>query len=115
MPTELLAQTSPLTWEHIGFSGDFLWDHAAATAGVSPAAQSQTRMTGSLMPKACSLTFGLSVVELITNALSSNNNHASRAVKRRGKSRFPVEPQGFPPVAPAMDNFNPGSAQIVIR
>jgi len=24
VPAELLAQTSPLTWEHIGFSGDFL-------------------------------------------------------------------------------------------
>ena len=30
---ELLAHTSPVTWEHIGFSGDFLWDRAAATAG----------------------------------------------------------------------------------
>lgn len=30
---ELLTHTSPLTWEHIGFSGDFLWDRAAATAG----------------------------------------------------------------------------------
>ena len=29
----LLAHTSPLSWEHIGFSGDFLWDQAAATAG----------------------------------------------------------------------------------
>jgi hypothetical protein len=33
VPAELLAQTSPLTWEHIGFSGDFLLDRAAATAG----------------------------------------------------------------------------------
>jgi TnpA family transposase len=33
VPAELLAQTSPLTWEHTGFSGDFLWDRAAATAG----------------------------------------------------------------------------------
>lgn len=33
VPDELLAHTSPLTWEHIGFSGDFLWDRAAATAG----------------------------------------------------------------------------------
>jgi len=32
-PAALLAHTSPLTWEHIGFSGDFLWDRAAATAG----------------------------------------------------------------------------------
>jgi hypothetical protein len=30
---ESLARTSPLTWEHIGFSGDFLWDRAAETAG----------------------------------------------------------------------------------
>ena len=33
VPDELLAHTSPLSWEHIGFSGDFLWDQAAATAG----------------------------------------------------------------------------------
>jgi hypothetical protein len=33
VPQVLLAHTSPLTWEHIGFSGDFLWDQAAATAG----------------------------------------------------------------------------------
>jgi TnpA family transposase len=33
VPLEMLAHTSPLTWEHIGFSGDFLWDQAAATAG----------------------------------------------------------------------------------
>jgi predicted nuclease of restriction endonuclease-like (RecB) superfamily len=33
LPAELLAHTSPLMWEHIGFSGDFLWDRAAATAG----------------------------------------------------------------------------------
>ena len=29
----LLAHTSPLTWEHISFSGDFLWERAAAAAG----------------------------------------------------------------------------------
>jgi TnpA family transposase len=33
VPPDWLAHTSPLTWEHIGFSGDFLWDRAAATAG----------------------------------------------------------------------------------
>ena len=32
VPDVLLAHTSPLTWEHIGFSGDFLRDRAAATA-----------------------------------------------------------------------------------
>lgn len=32
VPDELLAHTSPLTWEHIAFSGDVLWDRAAATA-----------------------------------------------------------------------------------
>jgi hypothetical protein len=26
----LLVHTTPLTWEHIGFSGDFLWERAAA-------------------------------------------------------------------------------------
>ena len=26
------THTSPLTWEHVGFSGDFLWDRAAVTA-----------------------------------------------------------------------------------
>ena len=29
-PDELLAHTSPVGWEHIAFSGDFLWDRAAA-------------------------------------------------------------------------------------
>jgi len=33
VPPDWLTHTSPLTWEHIGFSGDFLWDRAAATAG----------------------------------------------------------------------------------
>ena len=32
VPDALLAHTSPLTGEHIGFSGDFLRDRAAATA-----------------------------------------------------------------------------------
>lgn len=29
VPDSLLAHTSPVGWEHIGFSGDFLWDRAA--------------------------------------------------------------------------------------
>src|ERR1700723_1400519 len=33
VPQALLAHTSPLAWEHIGFSRAFLWDQAAATAG----------------------------------------------------------------------------------
>ncbi len=32
IPDALLAHTTPLTWEHIGFSGDFLWERAAAVA-----------------------------------------------------------------------------------
>ena len=32
VPDVLLGHTPPRTWEHIGFSGDFLWDRAAATA-----------------------------------------------------------------------------------
>jgi hypothetical protein len=30
VPDHLLAHTSPVGWEHIAFSGDFLWDRAAA-------------------------------------------------------------------------------------
>jgi hypothetical protein len=45
VPDELLAHTSPLTWEHIGFSGDFLWDRAAAAAGHRrPLSQGRGRM-----------------------------------------------------------------------
>ena len=29
-PDDLLAHTSPVGGEHIAFSGDVLWDHAAA-------------------------------------------------------------------------------------
>src|SRR5271165_3774920 len=32
VPDAGLAHTSPLSWEHISLSGDFLWDRAAATA-----------------------------------------------------------------------------------
>jgi hypothetical protein len=32
VPAALLAHTTPLSWEHIGLSGEFLWDHATATA-----------------------------------------------------------------------------------
>jgi hypothetical protein len=31
-PDTWLPHTSPLSWEHISLSGDFLWDRAAATA-----------------------------------------------------------------------------------
>jgi TnpA family transposase len=30
VPDQLLGHTSPVGWEHIAFSGDFLWDRAAA-------------------------------------------------------------------------------------
>ena len=32
VPDAWLAHTSPLSWEHISFSGDFPWERAAATA-----------------------------------------------------------------------------------
>lgn len=35
-PDALLAHTSPVGWEHIAFSGDFLWDRAAQSAGWRP-------------------------------------------------------------------------------
>jgi TnpA family transposase len=42
-PNALLAHTSPVGWEHIAFSGDFLWDRAAKTTArkalVLPAAK----------------------------------------------------------------------------
>ena len=31
-PERLLAHTSPVGWEHIAVSSDFLWDHAAAVS-----------------------------------------------------------------------------------
>jgi TnpA family transposase len=34
VPDALLTHTSPLTWEHISFSGDFLWENAAASASA---------------------------------------------------------------------------------
>ena len=34
-PDAWLAHTSPLSWEHISLSGDFLWERAAATADCS--------------------------------------------------------------------------------
>lgn len=36
VPPELLAHTSPVGWEHIAFSGDFLWDRAAERVRRKP-------------------------------------------------------------------------------
>lgn len=36
VPDDLLAHTSPVGWEHIAFSGDFLWDRAALAANRKP-------------------------------------------------------------------------------
>ena len=36
MPEQLLAHSSPVGWEHIAFSGDFLWDRAARRADHKP-------------------------------------------------------------------------------
>src|SRR6202040_3099233 len=36
VPDAWLAHTSPLSWEHISFSGDFLWERAAATPDKRP-------------------------------------------------------------------------------
>jgi hypothetical protein len=33
---DLLVHTSPVGWEHIALSGDFLWDRAAVSAGRRP-------------------------------------------------------------------------------
>ncbi|AFL50546.1 hypothetical protein USDA257_c19610 [Sinorhizobium fredii USDA 257] len=31
-----MTHTSPVGWEHIAFSGDFLWDRAASATGRKP-------------------------------------------------------------------------------
>ena len=36
VPDDLLAHTSPAGWEHIAFSGDFLWDRAAQSTSRKP-------------------------------------------------------------------------------
>ena len=40
-PDRLLAHTSPVEWEHIGFSGDFLWHRAA----MMPASRRRLNLT----------------------------------------------------------------------
>lgn len=32
VPDDLLVHSSPVSWEHVGFSGDFLWEQAAVAA-----------------------------------------------------------------------------------
>lgn len=69
VPHALLTHTSPLTWEHIGFSGDFLWDHAPATAGhrrsLNPGAGQGSNMIDVPGP------FALSVVCMTTDVMPS--------------------------------------------
>lgn len=36
VPDDLMAHTSPVGWEHIAFSGDFLWDRAALSTSRKP-------------------------------------------------------------------------------
>ena len=36
VPDEWLTHTSPVGWEHVGLSGDFLWDRAAALSPDAP-------------------------------------------------------------------------------
>lgn len=36
VPDEMLGHTSPVGWEHIAFSGDFLWDRAAQATDRKP-------------------------------------------------------------------------------
>lgn len=36
VPADLMAHTSPVGWEHIAFSGDFLWDRAAQATSRKP-------------------------------------------------------------------------------
>lgn len=33
VPADLLVHTSPIGWERIALSGDFLWERAAAASG----------------------------------------------------------------------------------
>ncbi|MFE8108248.1 hypothetical protein, partial [Sphingomonas melonis] len=42
----LLAHTSPVGWEHIAFSGDFLWDRAAETVRRKPLNIADDRHSG---------------------------------------------------------------------
>lgn len=61
VPDALLAQTSPLSWEHISFSGDFLWERAAAIADKRrPLNLGQTQVAA--LPATFSVRFGRSVV-----------------------------------------------------
>ena len=83
VPDALLAHTSPLTWEHIGFSGDFLWDRAAATAGrrrpLNLGRAPDGRMTRVPDP------FTLSVVYVTTDAMPSTSPSKARGVNRASR------------------------------
>ena len=35
-PDELLAHLSPMSWAHVGLTGDYLWADAAAAGGLRP-------------------------------------------------------------------------------
>jgi hypothetical protein len=36
IPDDLLAHVAPLGWEHIGFSGDYIWSDASPGPGFRP-------------------------------------------------------------------------------
>ena len=100
VPDALLAHTSPLTWEHIGFSGDFLWDRAAATAGRRRPLNLSPRPDGSVIRVPSP--FDLSVVCVTADAMPSTS---------RVQLRPPTEGLDLPPrTTPRRPRRNPGQS-----
>jgi TnpA family transposase len=44
-PDELLSHLSPMSWAHVGLTGDYLWADAAASTGLKPLNESAQKLT----------------------------------------------------------------------
>ena len=71
VPEALLVAHLAATWEHIGFSGDFLWDHAAATAGRRRPLNLEPQAAGRMIRRMFADVFTHRVVYLTTDAMPS--------------------------------------------
>ena len=43
-PDELLAHLSPMSWAHVGLTGDYLWADAASATGFRPLNEPEDRL-----------------------------------------------------------------------
>jgi len=81
VPDAWLAHTSPLSWGHISFFGDFLWERAAATADKRrPLNLGQTQVAA--RPATFSVRSAVALFKITTDAMPSTGQFQQRESRK---------------------------------